>query len=114
MCWVAPFPTTKFFCLDIMLHDRIHYAKFYVISGKNKQESLLGTDSSTSLGVLKILNLTANEKDINSNKTRETNLMSDILKEYESIFHRISKMKDVKMKLAVDESETPVPQKHSS
>ena len=73
----------QFFCLDIMFHERIHYPKFYVISGKNKQQNLLGIDSKPSLDVLKILNSTANEKDINSNKTRETNLKSDILKEYE-------------------------------
>ena len=37
--------------------------------------------------------------------------MFDILNEYESIFHSICKMKDVKVKLAVDESVTLVAQK---
>ena len=43
---------------------------------------------------------------------RETKLVSDILTKYESTFHSIGKMKDVKVKLAIDESLTPVAQKH--
>ena len=40
------------FYSNILFNDRINYAKFYVISGKNKQENLLGIDSVISLGVL--------------------------------------------------------------
>ena len=65
---------------------------------------------SSSPSVLKISNSIAIEKEINSNNTRETNLVFDILNEYESIFHSICKMKDVKVKLAVDESVTLVAQ----
>ena len=38
--------------------------------------------------------------------------MPDILHKYENIFHGIDKMKDVKVKVAIDESVTPVAQKH--
>ena len=37
--------------------------------------------------------------------------MSFFLNEWESIFHGIGKMKDVKVKLAIDKSITPVAQK---
>ena len=37
--------------------------------------------------------------------------MSHILNECESIFHGIGKMKDEKVKIVIDESITPVPQK---
>ena len=60
----------------------------------------------------KILNSFANEKEVNSNNTRKTNSVSDVLNKYESIFHGIGKMKDVKVKLATDESITQVAQKH--
>ena len=39
-------------------------------------------------------------------------MLFDILNEYESIFRFIGKRKDVQVKLAIDESVTPVPQKH--
>ena len=105
-------PIKGSFYSNILFHDRIDYAKFYVISDKNKQENLLGIDSATSLGILKILHSIANKKNVNSNNAIETNLVSDILNEYESIFHGIGKMKDVKVKLANDESITLVAQKH--
>ena len=62
--------------MDPIKIDKIDYAKFYVISAKNKQENLLGADSATSLGVLKISNLIANKQNGNSNNTRETNSVS--------------------------------------
>ena len=52
-------------------------------------------------------------KIFHSNNTRETNSVSDILSECESIFHDIVKMKGEKVKIAVDESITPVAQKKS-
>ena len=60
----------------------------------------------------KILNSIAHEKEVNSNNTRKTSSVSDVLNKYESIFHGIGKMKDVKVKLATDESVTQVAQKH--
>ena len=79
-------PTKSCFYLNVIFHDRIDYAKFYVISGKNKQENLVGIDSATSSGVLKILNSIANEQNVNSNNTGETKSMFNVLNEYESIF----------------------------
>ena len=99
------------FYSNIIFHDRIDSAKFYFIGSKNKQENTLGVYSATNLAILKILNSITNEKDINSNNARETTV-SGILNKYESIFHVIWKMKDVKVKLAIDESVTPVAQKH--
>ena len=103
-------PVKGCFYSNIIFHDRIDYAKFYVISDKNKQENFLGIDSATSLG----LNSIAKEKDVNSNMTRETNLVSNIPNEYESIFPGIGKMKDIRVKLAIDEFVTPVAQNHRS
>ena len=57
--------------------------------------NLFGIDSAKSLHILNILNSIAYEKNVNSNNTRETNFVSDILNKYESIFHGISKMKEV-------------------
>ena len=57
--------------------------------------NLFGIDSAKSLHILKLLNSIAYEKNVNSNNTRETNFVSDILNKYESIFHGISKMKEV-------------------
>ena len=105
-------PIKGCFYSNIIFHDRIDYATFYEIRGKNKQENLLGIDS-TSLGVLKILNSIANEQNVNSNNTRETNSVSNILNKFENIFHGIDKMKYVKVKLATDESVSPIAQKHS-
>ena len=68
--------------------------------------------SAISSGVLKILNSVPNEKDVDSDNTREINSVSDILNKYESFFHGIGKMKDIKMKVVTDESVTPVTQKH--
>ena len=79
-------PTKGCFYLNVIFHNRIDYAKFYVISGKNKQENLVGIDSATSSGVLKILNSITNEQNVNSDNTRETKSMSNVLNEYESIF----------------------------
>ena len=78
-------PTKGCFYLNVIFHNRIDYAKFYVISGKNKQ-NLVGIDSATSSGVLKILNSITNEQNVNSDNTRETKSMSNVLNEYESIF----------------------------
>lgn len=50
------------FYSNIIFHDRIDCAKFYVISGKNKPENLLDIDSATSFGILEILSLVANEE----------------------------------------------------
>ena len=69
-------PIKGCFYSTIIFHAKIDYAKFYVISAKNKQENLLGIDSATSLGVLKISNLIANKQNGNSNNTRETNSVS--------------------------------------
>ena len=77
--------------------------------------NLFGIDSAKSLHILKILNSIAYEKNVNSNNTRETNFVSDILNKYESIFHGINKMKEVNwVKLATDKSVTPVAQKHQN
>ena len=57
--------------------------------------NLFGIDSAKSLHILNILNSIAYEKNVNSNNTRETNFVSDILNKYESIFHGINKMKEV-------------------
>ena len=46
---------------------------------------ILGIDSATSLGILKILNSIANEKDVNSNNTRKTNSVSNILRSQETL-----------------------------
>ena len=72
----------------------------------------MSIDSATSLSVLEILNSIVNEQNDHSNNTRAINFVSNILNEYECIFHGIDKMKDVKVKLAIDESLTPVAQKH--
>ena len=50
------------FYSNIIFYDRIDYAKFYVISGKNKPENLLDIDSATSFGILEILSSVANEE----------------------------------------------------
>ena len=60
--------------------------------------------------VPRILKSIANEEDVNWNNTREAN--SNILNKYESIFYGIGKMKDVKVKWAIDESVTSIAQKH--
>ena len=51
--------------------------------------------SAENLGILKILNLIANEKDVNRNNTRKTNSAWDILNAYDSIFYFIGITKDV-------------------
>ena len=50
------------FYSNIIFYDRIDYAKFYVISGKNKPENLLDIDDATSFGILEILSSVANEQ----------------------------------------------------
>ena len=70
----------------ILFSDRIDYAKSYVISSKNKQETLVSIDSAISLGAFKILNSIINEKETNSNNARQTSLVSDILKNMKVFF----------------------------
>ena len=70
----------------ILFSDRIDYAKSYVISSKNKQETLVSIDSAISLGAFKILNSIINEKETNSNNARQTSLVSDILKNTKVFF----------------------------
>ena len=70
----------------ILFSDRIDYAKSYVISSKNKQETLVSIDSAISLGAFKILNSIINEKETNSNNTRQNSLVSDILKNMKVFF----------------------------
>ena len=70
----------------ILFSDRIDYAKSYVISSKNKPETLVSIDSAISLGAFKILNSIINEKETNSNNARQTSLVSDILKNMKVFF----------------------------
>ena len=50
----TPLPIMGCFYSKITRRDKDENAKFYVISGKSKQENLLGIDSATNLGILKI------------------------------------------------------------
>ena len=98
------------------------------MKGTRKSGSLLGSASSMSLGVLKILNTVkdntssspgvqqsfkacADETQVSSS-SNENKSVESLLNEYDDLFHGIGKMKDLKVKLDVDKNVRPVAQKH--
>ena len=62
-------------------------------------ESILGHKACTDLGIVTIVNKVSSEPE-------------DIFEEFKDIFEGIGKLKDVKVKFHIDESVTPVAQKH--
>ena len=103
-------------------------ADFFVVKGTRKSGSLLGSASSMSLGVLKILNTVKDntssspgvqqsskacaDKTQVSSSSNENKSAESLLNEYDDLFHGIGKMKDLKVKLDVDKNVRPVAQKH--
>ena len=98
------------------------------MKGTRKSGSLLGSTSSVSLGVLKILNTVKDntssspgvqqsfkecaDKTQVSSSGNENKSVESLLNEYDDLFHGTSKMKDLKVKLNVDKNVRPVAQKH--
>ena len=103
-------------------------ADFFVVKGTRKSGSLLGSASSMSLGVLKILNTVKDstssspgvqqsckacaDKTHVSSSSNDNKSVESLLNEYDDLFHGIGKMKDLKVKLDVDKNVRPVAQKH--
>ena len=94
------------------------------MKGTRKSGSLLGSASSMSLGVLKILNTVKDntssspgvqqsskactDKTQVSSSSNENKSVESLLNEYDDLFHGIGKMKDLKVKLDVDKNVRPV------
>lgn len=73
-----------------------------MVKGDRNFENLLGYETALAMGVLKI---------INSVNTVPT-VVDKLAGTYDSLFHGIGKMKDVKVKLHIDKTVEPVAQKH--
>ena len=104
----VPLPLLGCFDGNIDTGDKTSVETFYVIKGTERLDNLLGLSSSVALGILNIVNSVSSAKEEISSKES----VDAILDEYEDIFHGIGKLKDVKVKLHIDESVKPVAQKH--
>ena len=103
-------------------------ADFFVVKRTWKSGSLLRSASLMSLGVLKILNTVKDNTSSSpgvqqsfkacadkiqvSSSSNENKSVESLLNEYDDLFHGIGKMKDLKVKLDVDNIVRPVAQKH--
>ena len=103
-----PLPLLGKFTCDISNNTNFQITEVYVVKGKQRSGALLGLDTAMALGVIKIINKI-------KEKVKEVcpdGKIQSLVEEYDDIFHGIGKLKDVEIKLHVDESIKPKAQRH--
>lgn len=123
-----PLPVLGKFTATLATSKRYDVGDIYVVQGAHHSGSLLGSGSATALGILHIANNVKCAKTQNmakrtvasdtkhSPKRKDQSLpnrtVDKLVTEYDDLFHGIGKMKDVQVKLHLDEEVQPVAQKH--
>ena len=92
------------FTASIQLGEPTQNAEFIVIEGKG--QALLGRDTATQLGVLRITD--PNSSTVNV--LDEENTRNKLLKTYEKCFQGIGKLRDFQLKIPIDKTINPVAQ----
>ena len=99
-----PLKVAGSFTTDIQLGNHILNAEFIVIEGRG--QALLGRDTATQLGVLKITDPTS----YIFNNVGEKDTCDKLFKTYGKCFQGIGKLKDFQLEIPIDKSVNPVAQ----
>ena len=101
-----PLKVAGSFTASIQLGEQTQNAEFIVIEGKG--QALLGQDTATQLGVLKITD--PNSSTVNV--VDEENTCNKLLKTYEKCFQGIGKLRDFQLEMPIDKTVIPATQQH--
>ncbi len=96
-------------CTNTPATDKTAYLKYSVVPGNTG--NTLSYEASVALGLVEVKVQTCN---LDSRSTTDTQDYNEYVQEYSDLFHGIGQIKDVQIKLHIDQEVTPKSQKHRS